>query len=131
MNDYPPEELLTDTINEMESDDIDSKRQLELDLLYSALTTMDSDIVVKQLHYTFSEYSNDGVRYCIFDNADNDDTYKHIGAVILPKISKETVAEIGASKLDAEITILEREIFDKKEKKQQLLALENHSEETD
>ena len=128
MSKYTTEELLNDVINEMESDKVNPRRKIELDLLYETLTAELGDTTIRHLFASFSEYANDGISYSLFGDANPFKDYKYLGAIVVPKLSREEVMNMGAEQIEEEIAELYVKITRKKEQKQQLLALENHSE---
>ena len=78
----------------------------------------------KYLHYYFCEYSEEGVSYVLLDQkSDNKDNH-YLNEVEVPVISKDEVTRAGINRLDNEIVDLLDKVEEKREKKQQLLAIE-------
>lgn len=76
------------------------------------------------LHYYFCEYSVDGVAYILLDSKSNNDKNIFLHEIEVPIISKEEVTKAGVAGLDNEIADLLDKVEEKREKKQQLLAIE-------
>lgn len=77
------------------------------------------------LYAYFNEYDKDGHGYSIFDfEIKEDASYKFLCELEVPVLPKEDVNKMGVAKLDKEIGDLVIEIENKREKKQQLLAIE-------
>lgn len=86
------------------------------------------------IYWTFSEIFSDGYNYVVFNeeihqsqlklklNGHTDYTY--VGEVKLPLIDNHTVVKQAAKAIDKDIEDLQLKILQKREKKQQLLALE-------
>lgn len=73
----------------------------------------------------FNEWSSDGYSYSCFDcKVEDDEQYKFLCELEAPVLPKEDVTKMGVDKLDKEISELVIQIGEKREKKQQLLAIE-------
>ncbi len=75
------------------------------------------------LHYYFCEYSDDGVAYILYDHRSTTNDRFFIKEVEVPVISKEEITKAGVARLDNEIVDLLDKVEEKREKKQQLLAI--------
>lgn len=76
------------------------------------------------LYYYFCEYSADGVAYILYDSKSGRDKNHFLQEIEVPIISKEEITKAGVARLDNEIVDLLDKIEEKREKKQQLLAIE-------
>ena len=73
----------------------------------------------------FNEWSSDGYSYSCFDSkVEDDEEYKFLCELEVPVLPKEDINKMGVAKLDKEIGDLVVQIEQKREKKQQLLAIE-------
>lgn len=84
----------------------------------------------KLVYIRFNQHSEDGISYYLHDEAmrkymDAESDAKFLCEVVVPKVSKADVAELGLSEFDKEIAKHAIAIEAIKVKKQQFLAIEH------
>jgi len=131
MKNITDEELLEDTIDEMENDDVSIKRYKELKIIYAALAVEEKETTTHWIYWSYSEYDAKGYHLMVQDNELHErllDEYTFVSTIELPPVNTDKVIEMGVQNLDNKILDKKKYIIALEEKKQQLLALEAPSE---